>query len=144
MMVIFEVDTEAEMVKVLRRIIPFLSHLDTHLIIFNPSWSNFIYTQLGRKTDISGLIYDCLAKKTANRTWRLFKNFVASVTLSALKFASSNMQGHAGKIVLIKTVNEALPKDALSWIKENRYNHVIDVYGCCNLSGNDLLPYDLQ
>ncbi|KAK4293557.1 hypothetical protein Pmani_033756 [Petrolisthes manimaculis] len=142
--VIFEVDPKAEVVKVMRRIIPYLTHPDIHLILFHPSWSTFKYFQLGKQINADKLFYECQALTTSNKAWKFFKRFIKSVLLSSLEFTSSLMEEHTGKIVLIKTMNEAIPNDALYWIKENCSRFVLDVYGCCNLSGNDLLPEEMQ
>ncbi|KAK3879649.1 hypothetical protein Pcinc_015802 [Petrolisthes cinctipes] len=83
------------------------------------SWSTFRYYQLGKNTNADKLFYECQAETTSNKGWKLFKNFIKSVLLSSLEFTSSLMEEHTGKIVLIKTMNEAIPNDALYWIKEN-------------------------
>ncbi|KAK3853999.1 hypothetical protein Pcinc_039487 [Petrolisthes cinctipes] len=54
------------------------------------------------------------------------------------------MKGQIGKVVFIKTVRQPLPKATQVWIDNNCSTYLLDIYGCCGMEAEDLLPEVVQ
>lgn len=54
------------------------------------------------------------------------------------------MEEQIGKIVFIKTQALPLDKTAQMWIDDNCTEHLLDIYGCCDMKAEDLLPNEIQ
>lgn len=142
--VVLEIDAQGQITKRVERFVDSLTHFRVDLLIFSPQWNTFILRPLQQNANIDRLRKE-IAKETekARRQWS-WSWGQKPPSLLALERAAALMEEQIGKIVFIKTQSLPLDKITQKWIDDNCSEHLIDIYGCCDMKADDLLPNEIQ